>query len=122
MSSRSLTRNGRHEKLRIAMDSTTRRTLDRVRELVTTHLGGLDVRVYLFGSFARGDTHRFSDIDVAVDSDGPLPAGTLPRLREAFEESTIPRHVEIVDLTTAEAGFRARVLAEGVTCDVSRSA
>lgn len=41
----------------------------------------LDVRaVVLFGSYARGDHHDASDIDVLVIAEGPLPARPQDRL------------------------------------------
>lgn len=41
----------------------------------------LDVRaVVLFGSYARGDHHEASDIDVLVVVEGPLPARPQDRL------------------------------------------
>jgi hypothetical protein len=48
-------------------------------ELKRIVMGGLrdfNVQVYLFGSYARGNAHRCSDIDVAVLPLEPLPPGT----------------------------------------------
>lgn len=97
-------------------------SLEPVRELVTRRLAEHGARVYLFGSFARGDAHRFSDVDIAVDTDRPLPRGTLSLLREELEESSIPRHVQLVDLREADDAFRKRILEEGIPWSVSKSA
>ena len=77
--------------------------------------------VLLFGSFAAGNTRENSDIDIAVDSQEPLPPGVLPRLREALEESNITRVVEVVDLRDAEPAFRERVRREGIVWSGSAS-
>ena len=93
--------------------------LERTKEIVLRTLARYPTTVYLFGSYARGDAHQLSDIDVAVDSPEPLPPGVLPRLREALEESTIPRVVEVVDLRDADPTFRERVRREGVIWSAS---
>lgn len=85
-----------------------------VRRLVLDTLGNERANVYLFGSWARGEATRLSDVDVAIDAQAPLPRGTLARLRERLEESHVPYHVDVVDLTRATPEFRSRVLAEGV--------
>lgn len=93
-----------------------------IRDIASRVLGPHPVDLYLFGSRALGTARPASDIDLAVDPHGELPVGTLPRFREALEESTIPVRIDVVDLSEAGAGFRARVLKEGVRWSVSRSA
>lgn len=88
--------------------------LEEARRIVLKFLGSQRARLFLFGSRARGDARRASDIDVAVLPEAPLIAGTLARLREALEESDIPYRVDIVDLSTAGAAFRHKVLTEGI--------
>jgi hypothetical protein len=88
--------------------------VERVRRIVLDRLAGYDAAVYLFGSRARGDAARASDVDVAIDPRQPLSPLLLGDLAEALEESTIPYRVDIVDLGAAEPSLRARVLKEGV--------
>ena len=95
------------------MASTTK-DLDEVRRIVLDGLHGCPVCVYLFGSRARGEGGKHSDIDVAVLPLSPLPVGTLSAVRAALEESRIPFMVDLVDLSTTDASFRERVLREGV--------
>ena len=96
------------------MTAYRKRALERVREIVLDGLAGTDAAVYLFGSCARGDALRSSDIDVAVDAADALPRGLLSRIGEDLEESTIPYEVEIVDLREVSASMRTRVLKEGI--------
>lgn len=84
------------------------------RAIVLRALAGREVRVFLFGSRARGEAHPASDIDIGVLPEEPLPRGLLAELREALEESAIPQTVDLVDLSEADPEFRARVLAEGI--------
>lgn len=86
--------------------------LEVVKTIVMDYLGNTGARVYLFGSWARGDEYYGSDIDVGVWYDRPLPAGRLSYLREALEESTVPYSVDLVDLTRTDSAFRERVIKE----------
>jgi uncharacterized protein len=88
--------------------------LQEVRRIVLSGLAGRRARVYLFGSFARGEPSRVSDIDVAILPDKPLPAGLLTDIQEALENSTSLYPVDLVDLSATSDAFRARVLAEGL--------
>lgn len=96
------------------VSDTARQALADVRRLVLDTLGNQRADVYLFGSWARGEATRLSDVDVAIDAHAPLPRGTLARLRERLEESHIPYRVDVVDLARTTPEFRRRVLTEGV--------
>jgi predicted nucleotidyltransferase len=71
-------------------------------------------RLYLFGSRARGDAARASDIDIAILPDAPLEPGTMARIRDALEESTIPYEVEVIHLSSVDERFLRTVLAEAI--------
>jgi predicted nucleotidyltransferase len=88
--------------------------LREVRRIVLRGLAGRSARVYLFGSWARGEASRVSDIDVAILPIEPLPAGLLAELQDDLDESASLYPVDLVDLTTTSDAFRARVLAEGL--------
>jgi len=59
-----------------------------------------NVKVYLFGSRARGDFRKYSDIDIAVESDNDL-RDKIIELKEILEESNLIYKVDIVDLKRA---------------------
>ncbi len=82
--------------------------------IASRELGGQRARLYLFGSRARGDARRASDIDIAILPEAPLEPGTLARIRDALEESTIPYEVEVIDLSSVDEPFRRKVLAEAI--------
>jgi predicted nucleotidyltransferase len=88
--------------------------LAEVRRLLREHLSGLPVRIYLFGSFARGTLHRGSDIDVAVWSEQPIDRERWIALRDALESANILFRVDLVDLSEADPVFRERVFREGI--------
>jgi predicted nucleotidyltransferase len=88
--------------------------LSEVRRIVLRALAGRRARVYLFGSWARGEASRVSDIDVAILPEETLPSGLLPEIQDALDESASLYPVDLVDLSTTSDSFRARVLAEGL--------
>ena len=73
-----------------------------------------DVKVVLFGSAAKGNNGRYSDIDIGVLCGDAFDRRRLSLLRMHFDELNIPYIVELVDLDTVSSTFRASVLSEGV--------
>jgi len=98
----------------IPVSTSAQLALADVRRLVLDVIGNERADVYLFGSWARGEATRLSDVDVAINAHAPLPRGMLARLREHLEESHIPYRVDVVDLARTTPEFRSRVLAEGI--------
>ena len=88
--------------------------LEETRRIVLKGLEGYPAKVCLFGSFARGEARRYSDIDVAISPLEPLPPGLLLEIEEALDQSEVLYPVELVDLTTASESLRERVAAEGI--------
>ena len=73
-----------------------------------------NVKVYLFGSWARGEERRSSDIDIALDWVGGAPPDKLARLRDVLAESDVPFRVDVVDLSSAGEVLAGKVAKEGV--------
>jgi hypothetical protein len=87
--------------------------LAELKRIVLDAVGPYRAEVYLIGSFARGDVRQWSDVDVAIDG-SKIPTRAWARLEEDVDQSTIPRRVELIDLTETDEAFRRRVRAEGV--------
>jgi hypothetical protein len=98
------------------------RWLGLARDIATRLLAPHDVEVYLFGSRARGDARLASDIDLAIEPRGDLPASVLAKLADELEESTIPVRVELIDLRTAGERLRDSVRRDGIRWIASKSA
>ena len=90
------------------------RDLEETRRLVLQGLRGTGARVYLFGSWAKGNASRGSDIDVAVLGGQPVLPWVLGEIRERLEESNVLYPVDLVDLSSSSSAFREKVLAEGI--------
>lgn len=67
------------------------------------------ISVWAFGSRVTGRAKRFSDLDLALVADKPVPRETIWALRESFSESDLPFRVDIVDLAAVPSGFRATI-------------
>ncbi|CAM3115005.1 nucleotidyltransferase domain-containing protein [Filibacter tadaridae] len=88
--------------------------LSELRSIINTTLSDLDVKVYLFGSWARNEEKQSSDIDIAVESCSQLPPSKWLELHENIEESIIPYNVDIVNLENASSALIQNVKREGV--------
>jgi predicted nucleotidyltransferase len=80
-----------------------------VREILQTYLPGREV--WVFGSRIGDNPKQYSDLDLLVRDDAPLPAATLYALKEAFEESNLPFQVDIVEWATTSERFRQIIAA-----------
>ncbi|GAA0547139.1 nucleotidyltransferase domain-containing protein [Rheinheimera aquimaris] len=67
--------------------------------------------VWAFGSRVKGNAKPYSDLDLAIISDTPLPLALLAEVAEAFSESDLPWKVDLVDWATTSQRFR-QVIAE----------
>jgi predicted nucleotidyltransferase len=71
------------------------------------------VKIYLFGSRARGDYTPWSDIDVALDTGKKIDLYELSIIKEEIEESSIPFTVDVVDMHNISEDFRKNILKDG---------
>ncbi len=75
-----------------------------VRDMLRKHVPAFEV--WVFGSRAKRSARRFSDLDLAIISEQPLPFETGGALREDFSESDLPFRVDILDWATTGEAFR----------------
>jgi predicted nucleotidyltransferase len=65
--------------------------------------------VWAYGSRARGErVKKHSDLDLAIDG-SPLSLAALSAIREAFDGSSLPFKVDVVDAASLDAAFRGRI-------------
>lgn len=90
------------------------RAIHAVRLLVSDKLANIPARVYLIGSSARGDSNRYSDIDIAIETLQPTPETLIPDIRCLLEQSDIPFFVDVFDFTQLDELYRQQIEQEGV--------
>lgn len=73
-----------------------------------------DREVRVFGSRVTGKAKPFSDLDLAIMGDEPLPLETRARLEEAFSESDLPWKVDVLDWKLTERNFQNLALSRNV--------
>ena len=75
-----------------------------VRDILDKHVRGY--AVWAFGSRARHTARQYSDLDLAVITETPLPGAVTSALAEDFTESDLPWKVDVLDWATTGAAFR----------------
>ena len=76
-----------------------------VAEILGRHLPNRTI--WAFGSRARFAAKPYSDLDLAIIGDSPLPLSELAALEHDFTESALPFKVDIVDWAATDESFRA---------------
>jgi hypothetical protein len=87
--------------------------LELLRNMVKDIFAGEEVVVVLFGSRAREDYLKTSDIDIGILPKGTMNKDKLTQLRERIEGSNIPYKVDVVDLSETSEEFTQKALREG---------
>ncbi len=80
-----------------------------VHDILRRHVP--DRTVWAFGSRVTGRARRYSDLDLAVIGDDPVPPDVMLDLKEAFTESDLPWKVDVLDWATTGERFR-RIVSE----------
>ena len=75
-----------------------------VREIFACHLPDREVRV--FGSRAVGPAKPYSDLDLVIMGEEPLPLTTMRILRDAFDDSDLPFQVDLLEWMGVSEEFR----------------
>ena len=88
-------------------------TIQGFKNFLKDFFQGKNVRIYLFGSRAKGSYTERSDIDIAILSDEDI-SFELALLRETIENYNLPQTVDVIDLNTVDSEFREQILKEGI--------
>lgn len=73
-----------------------------------------NVKIYLFGSRARGNHTESSDIDLALDVGHTISSLEIERAKNTLSALNIPQKIDIVDLHTIPNDLRTTILKEGI--------
>lgn len=73
-----------------------------------------DREVRAFGSRVTGTAKPFSDLDLAIMGDEPLPLETRVQLEEAFSNSNLPWKVDVLDWAQTDMTFQNIIHSSGI--------
>jgi predicted nucleotidyltransferase len=85
-----------------------------LKDAVVGFLSNENVRIFLFGSRARGDNAVVSDVDIGVVPGEGFRKEKLALLREFIENLNVPYKVEIIDFSEVSEQFRVEALKDTV--------
>ena len=88
--------------------------IETVKKLVLDYLNDEDVKVFLFGSRARGEGTPSSDVDIGIIPGNACNKKKLTLLREAIENANIPCRVELVEFADVSENFKHHALKDSV--------
>ncbi len=71
-------------------------------------------KIYLFGSYARGDFGHSSDIDIAIDNLERLPIVEKQQIKNMIEALNMTQNVDIVDFNSVPQEFQQSIIKEGI--------
>jgi uncharacterized protein len=90
------------------------KSIQDLKSLVFDTLKEENVTVILFGSRARGNFSRVSDIDIGILPGINFDRRKLVFLKERIENLNIPYTVDVVDLSRVSKVFNEKALREGI--------
>ena len=78
----------------------------RIKQIIFKHLSPEKYKVFLYGSRVTRKAWKWSDYDVGIMGDGPVPSLALSEIEEELENSDLPVKVEGVDFYKVDEKFR----------------
>ena len=75
--------------------------IEDLKNFLKEYFKNTDVKVYLFGSRAKGKNRKYSDIDLAIESKNDIK-DKIAELKRIIEESNLIYKVDIVGLSKAD--------------------
>jgi len=75
-----------------------------VKDILSKHVPQHEV--WAFGSRAKWTAKQYSDLDIAILTEEPLPLSVSAALSDDFSESDLPWKVDVVDWATTSESFR----------------
>lgn len=98
-----------------------RLVLQEVVGIIRKYLGN-EYRIYLFGSWVKGDALETSDLDIGILGKEKIPWSIMVKINEEVRGILTLRKVDVVDLRSSDERFRKSVLVDAVELDEELSA
>jgi len=85
-----------------------------LKEVIIDFLKSEDVKIILFGSRARKDNYRGSDIDIGIIPYGKIDERRITLLKEKVENLNIPYKVEIINFQDVSENLKDLALKDAL--------
>ncbi|NCN41994.1 nucleotidyltransferase domain-containing protein [bacterium] len=85
-----------------------------LRLLAIDPLKKADAKVWVFGSRARGDSQKFSDLDLLYEFRESAPIALIGTIEESLENSNLPIKVDLVNRRDLAESYRDQIEKEKV--------
>lgn len=89
-----------------------------LRRVLAPYAQPASPEVWVFGSRATGAARPFSDLDLLVTRPNSLDWRARADLKDAFEASSLPFRVDVIEASRLSEGFTPRVMAERHQLDI----
>ena len=73
-----------------------------------------EVKIYLYGSFARRESKSWSDIDIALEGNGKIDYNRIAEIKDILDASSIPFKFDVVDMATVSEDMRNQILKDRI--------
>lgn len=80
--------------------------LPQIKQIIARNLDLSKYRLFLFGSRAKGLNAKYSDFDIGIIGEKPLPSSLKINIEGDLEDSDIPIKVDIVDFCEVPEKFK----------------
>jgi len=89
---------------------------ERAREIIIGVISVMipQAKIYLFGSRARGDFKRYSDIDIALDAGVPLRNVDVDEVKSMLNESNIRQLIDVLDYHSVNSAMQESIMKEKI--------
>lgn len=81
-----------------------------IKDIVRKHLPSTEYKAFLFGSRVAGNHRKFSDVDLGILGNKPIPSDVFFNLQQDLEDSDIPYIVELLDFSSVAESFKSKAL------------
>ncbi len=73
-----------------------------------------NAKIYLFGSYARGENKLGSDIDIAIDNDHKIDIVELQKIRNMIECLNLIQNTDVVDFHAIPSELQQNIVKDGI--------
>ena len=96
------------------MNKIYQQSIDMLKKIILHDIKNIHVEIILFGSRARGDYNKTSDIDIAFNFKKEQDKKKLTILRDKVEDLNIPYKIDLVDMGKVSQQMQELIYKDGI--------